>query len=356
MQKAQMIIERQKKIVHNVAQEEKRRYFLKGGVWLFMKQRQQKAVPTMVKQYTSPTGRHTVKRAVRMYKWLYIIMLPGLVYYIIFKFLPMWGVLISLQDFNPYTGFFDSPWVGLKHFKQFFTGPKFVPIFLNTLGISVLNITLSFPAPIILSLLINELRKDKLKRAVQTCVYIPHFLSWVIVASLTYTIFSGTGVINRFVEIMGGESIDFLTSTTLFRPMIVGQTIWKETGWGTIVFLAAMASVDVQLYEAAIVDGAGRFRQMWHVTLPCIRSTVVIMLILKLGSVLDTGFDQIFLTSNALNRSVSDVFDTYVYTVGITQGSFSFATAVGLFKSVVGIILIFGSNAIAKRMGESGIF
>ena len=295
------------------------------------------------------------KKAMSMYKWLYIIMIPGLIYYIVFKYAPMWGVLIAFQDYNPYTGFGHS-WVGLKHFQQFFTGPKFVPVFLNTLGMSILNITLTFPAPIILSLMINELRMQKMKRVVQTCIYIPHFLSWVIVASLTYTIFSSTGVINRLLETLGADSVDFLTSTSLFRPMIVGQNIWKGTGWGTIVFLAAMAGVDVQLYEAAIVDGAGRFRQMWHVTLPAIRSTVVIMLILKMGSVLDTGFEQIFLMSNALNRSVSETFDTYVYTVGITQGSFSYSTAVGLFKSVVAIILIFGSNALAKKVGDSGIF
>ena len=296
-----------------------------------------------------------LKKAVSMYKWLYIIMIPGLIYYIVFKYAPMWGVLIAFQDYNPYTGFGYS-WVGFKHFQQFFTGPKFVPVFINTLGISILNIVLTFPAPIILSLMINELRMQKLKRVVQTCIYIPHFLSWVIVASLTYTIFSTTGVVNRLFESLGLESIDILTSASLFRPMIVGQDLWKGTGWGTIVFLAAMAGVDMQLYEAAIVDGAGRFRQMWHVTLPAIRSTVVIMLILKMGSVLDTEFEQIFLMSNALNRSVSETFDTYVYTVGITQGSFSYSTAVGLFKSVVAIILIFGSNALAKKVGESGIF
>lgn len=298
----------------------------------------------------------TIKKILIKYRWLYLLMLPGLIYFALFKYLPMWGVLIAFQDFNPYTGFFDSPWVGLKHFKQFFTGPKFVPLFQNTLGISILNIVFAFPAPIILALMINELRFKKMKKIVQTCVYIPHFLSWVIVASLTYTIFSSTGGINGLLESMGMEKIQFLTSTALFRPMIVGQTIWKGTGWGTIIFLAAMAGVDVQLYEAAIVDGAGRFRQMWHITLPAIRGTVMIMLILKMGDVLDTGFEQIFLMSNALNRAVSDVFDTYVYTVGITQGSFSFSTAVGLFKSLIGIILIFGANTLAKKSGEGAIF
>lgn len=295
-------------------------------------------------------------RSLKMDKWLYLLMIPGLIHYALFKYAPMWGVLISFQDYNPYRGFLGSEWVGFKHFVQFFTGPNFIPLFRNTLWISLLNIVLTFPAPILLALLINELKYQKFKKVVQTCVYIPHFLSWVIVASLTYTLFSTTGVVNRILTSLDLANIKFLTSTSLFRPMIVGQSIWKGTGWGTIVFLAAMSGVDVQLYEAAIVDGAGRFRQTWHITLPAIRSTVVIMLILKLGDVLDTGFEQIYLMSNALNRSVSEVFDTYVYTVGITQASYSLSTAVGLFKSVIGIILIFGSNALAKKTGESGIF
>ncbi len=301
-------------------------------------------------------NKQTLMHRIKMDKWLYIIMIPGLIHYVLFKYAPMWGVLIAFKDYNPYTGFFDSTWVGMKHFVQFFSSSNFSKLFINTLWISLLNIVLAFPAPILLALLINELRMQRLKKAIQTCVYIPHFLSWVIVASLTYTIFSSTGIINRMLESLGLESVKFLTSTNMFRPMIIGQSIWKGAGWGTIVFLAAMSGVDLQLYEAAIVDGAGRFRQTWHITLPAIRSTVIIMLILRMGDVLDTGFEQIFLMSNALNRSVSEVFDTYVYTLGITQGSYSQATAVGLFKSLIGIILIFGSNALAKRAGESGIF
>ena len=270
----------------------------------------------------------------KMDKWLYILMIPGLLHYIVFKYAPMWGLVIAFQDYNPFLGLFKSPWVGLKHFQMFFSNSMFSTLFKNTLWISFLNIIFSFPAPIILALMMNELRFQRYKRVVQTCVYIPHFLSWVIVASLTYTLFSPTGVVNRILESIGIERVQFLTSQDLFRPMIVGQTIWKGAGWGTIIYLAAIAGVDMQLYEAAIVDGAGRFRQLWHVTLPALRSTVVLMLILRLG----------------------DVLDTYVYTVGITQGSYSYSTAVGLFKSVIGIILIFGSSALAKRAGESGIF
>jgi len=315
-----------------------------------------KMLPAQQKTDDRKRKRKQILHRIRMDKWLYILMIPGLLHILIFRYVPMYGVLIAFKDYNPYTGFFDSQWVGFKHFIQFFNSANFKNLFTNTLWISLLNLALSFPAPVILAVLINELRLPRVKKAVQTCVYIPHFLSWVIVASLTSTIFSMDGVINRMLTANGMESVKFLTSTTLFRPMIIGQTIWKSAGWGTIVFLAAMAGVDLQLYEAAIVDGATRFRQVWHITLPAIRNTVVIMLILRLGSVLDTGFEQIYLMSNALNRTVSETFDTYVYTIGITQGSFSMATAVGLFKSVIGIVLIFGSNALAKKVGDSGIF
>ncbi len=315
-----------------------------------------KALPKTKSADVKKKRRQQILHRIRMDKWLYILMIPGLLHILIFKYAPMYGVLIAFKDYNPYTGFFESQWVGFKHFIQFFNSANFKNLFVNTLWISLLNIGLSFPAPIILAVLINELHLPRAKKLIQTCVYIPHFLSWVIVVSLTSTIFSMDGVINRVLEANGMESIQFLTSNELFRPMIIGQTIWKSAGWGTIVFLAAMAGVDLQLYEAAIVDGATRFQQVWHITLPAIRGTIVIMLILRLGSVLDTGFEQIYLMSNALNRSVSETFDTYVYISGITQGSFSMATAVGLFKSVIGIILIFGSNALAKKAGDSGIF
>lgn len=294
----------------------------------------------------------TIKRDI----WLYILLIPGILHYIIFKFAPMWGVLIAFQDYNPYLGFFRSPWVGFKHFIDFFSGPDFVRLFKNTLLISFYNIIFSFPAPIILALLLNELQKQWYKRTIQTLVYVPHFLSWVIIASITYTLFNSTGLVNGIIQSFGYQPKSFLTSPEAFRGMVIGQTIWKETGWGTIIFLAAITGVDPQLYEAAIVDGAGRFKQLYHITLPAIRSTVVIMLVLRMGNVLDNGFDQIFLMSNSLNRNVSEVFDTYVYSLGITRGAFSYSTAVGLFKSVVGIILIFTSNHMAKKFGDSGIF
>jgi len=301
-------------------------------------------------------SRQRALKSIKKDVWLYILLIPGILHFIVFKYAPMWGLLISFQDYNPYLGFRGSPWVGLKHFQDFFSSPDFTRLFKNTLMLSFYNIVFYFPVPIVLALLLNELRKQWFKRTVQTLVYVPHFLSWVIVASITYTLFSTNGPINGIIQSLTGGTIPFLTSVDTFRAMIIGQTMWKETGWGTIIFLAAISNVDIQLYEAAIVDGAGRFRQLWHITLPAIRSTVVVMLILRMGSVLDNGFDQIFLMSNALNRSVSEVFDTYVYTMGITRGAFSYSTAVGLFKSLVGIILIFSANHLAKKFGESGIF
>lgn len=288
--------------------------------------------------------------------WLYILLIPGVLHFLVFKYAPMWGILISFQDYNPYLGFLNSPWVGFKNFRDFFMNPDFARLFVNTLVLSFYSIIFSFPAPVVLAVLLNEIRKQWYKRTIQTMVYVPHFLSWVIVASLTFTLFNSEGVVNRVIEAMGGEAVPFLTSVGSFRWMIIGQTIWKETGWGTIVFLAAMAGIDIQLYEAAILDGAGRLRQLWHITLPGIKSTIAILLILRLGSVLDNGFDQIFLMSNSLNRSVSEVFDTYVYTMGITRGAFSYSTTVGLFKGLIGIILIFSANKLAKKVGESGIF
>jgi len=288
--------------------------------------------------------------------WLYILLIPGVIHYIVFKYMPMWGLLIAFKDYNAYLGFFNSPWVGFKHFAEFFSNPDFKRLLSNTLQISFYNLVFGFPAPIIMALMLNEIRKEWYKRAVQTLVYIPHFISWVIIASLTYTIFNSQGVVNKYLLQMGREaSVPFLTDSRYFRAMIIGQTIWKETGFGTIIYLAALSNVDPQLYEAAIIDGANRFRQLWHITLPAIRSTVVTLLILRLGHILDNGFDQIFLMSNSLNRKVSEVFDTYVYIIGITKGAFSYSTAVGLFKGIIGIILIYSANWLAKKVGESGI-
>lgn len=291
------------------------------------------------------------------HKWLYFMLIPGALYFIIFKYIPMGGIVIAFQKYSPFTGILNSPWIGLTHFKSFFTGTDFFMLLKNTLAISLLSLVFYFPAPIILALFLNEIRCQRYKRVIQTFIYIPHFISWVIVASLTYTLFNiNDGIINQVIEAVTGDTINFLGLPEYFRGLIIGQSIWKETGYGTIIFLAALAGVDMELYEAARVDGAGRWRLMWHITLPAIKGTIIIMLILRVGSILNTGYEQIYLMRNALNVSVAEVFDTYIYQKGITNAQYSYSTAAGLFKSIVGMIMVLGSNWIAKRAGESGIY
>lgn len=290
-------------------------------------------------------------------RWLYLMLLPGIVYFILFKYFPMWGVLIAFKNYQPFLGFWNSEWVGLKHFIRFFSEPTFVMLFRNTVVLAIYNLFFFFPLPIIVALMLNEIRKEFFKRFVQTLIYIPHFFSWVVVVGIFYILFTVEGgAVNELIVQMGGEKINFLISADWFRTMIMSEVIWKETGWGTIIFLAALAGVDPGLYEAAKIDGAGRIRQLWHITLPAIRSTIIILLILRLGDFLDTGFEQIILMINALNREVGEVFDTYVYTIGINQGQFSYSTAVGLFKSIIGLILVLATNALAKKAGEEGIY
>lgn len=291
------------------------------------------------------------------HKWMYLLMLPGVFYFIIFKYVPMAGLVISFQNYSPFLGIAGSEWVGAEHFKTFFMNPDFKMLFVNTFSIAVLNLVFFFPMPIILALLLNELKNKVVKKSIQTMIYIPHFISMVIVASLTFTLLNTeNGAINQIVFLMTGHKLEFLSDPKYFRWIIVIQNIWKETGWGMIIFLAALAGVDTQLYEAAQVDGAGKLKQMWHITLPAIKSTIIIMLILKVGTLLNTGFEQIFLMKNSLNSSVAEVFDTYVYTLGIAQGAFSYSTAVGLFKSVVATVMVLSTNWICKKCGETGLY
>lgn len=310
-------------------------------------------------------GHNTWRKAFMQHYWLYILMIPGILYMLIFNYTPMAGLVMAFEDFSPYNGdtaiqaLFGSPFAGLKYFEKLFTGPDFWRLLRNTLAISLANLIFAFPAPIILALLLNELRCKWFKRFSQTLVYIPHFVSIVIVAALTYQLFSTTDGVayHMLVQVFGKQNApDIMSDPKLFSTMVVGQNLWKETGYGTIIYLAALSSVDTQLYEAAKIDGAGRWQLMWHVTLPAIRGTIILMLIMKVGSLLNTGYEQIFLMQNAMNRSVSDVFDTYIYTKGIVNGQYSLATAAGLFKSIVSMVMVVGANKIAKLFGESGLY
>ena len=310
-------------------------------------------------------GHNTWRKAFMQHYWLYILMIPGILYMLIFNYTPMAGLVMAFEDFSPYNGdtaiqaLFGSPFAGLKYFEKLFTGPDFWRLLRNTLAISLANLIFAFPAPIILALLLNELRCKWFKRFSQTLVYIPHFVSIVIVAALTYQLFSTTDGVayHMLVQVFGKQNApDIMSDPKLFSTMIVGQNLWKETGYGTIIYLAALSSVDTQLYEAAKIDGAGRWQLMWHVTLPAIRGTIILMLIMKVGSLLNTGYEQIFLMQNSMNRAASDVFDTYVYTKGITGGQYSLATATGLFKSTISMLMVVTANKIAKLCGESGLY
>lgn len=290
-------------------------------------------------------------------RWMYLMLIPGLLYYILFRYGPMVGLVSAFQNYQPYLGFFKSPFVGMKHFERFFTDAQFWMLLRNTLIFGLMNLFLFFPTPIAVSLLLNEVRRQSYKNTVQSLIYIPHLVSWVVVYSLTYTFFTTEGgVVNEILTMLGLSTIDPLLSVNAFRPMILLQIIWKETGYGTIIFMAAIAGVDPALYEAAKVDGAGRWKQLVHITWPAIRSTVVTMLILRTGYFLDTGFEQLLLMVNAVNRSVGQTFDTYIYEMGIRGGQFSYTAAVGFFKSLVALVLVLTTNTVAKRCGEEGLF
>ncbi|MFC6334369.1 ABC transporter permease [Paenibacillus septentrionalis] len=299
----------------------------------------------------------TLLRSIVQHRWLYVLAIPGFLYLIVFKYFPMWGLLIAFKEYNPYSGFWGSEWVGFKYFIELFESRNFYIMLRNTLAINLFGLVFMFPLPIILALMLNEVRHEVFKRINQSIVYLPHFLSWVVVVSMTFFLLStDVGIINKLISEFGGETVMFLSEPNYFWALLTAQNMWKEAGWGTIIFLAAMAGVDPQRYEAAVVDGASRWRQIWHITLPAIRPTIIILLILRLGQMADVGFEQVILMTNPLVTSVSEVFDTYVYTVGILQGKISIGVTVGMFKGVVGLVLVVLSNYIVKRMGQEGIY
>ncbi|KRF07235.1 polysaccharide ABC transporter ATP-binding protein [Paenibacillus sp. Soil766] len=300
---------------------------------------------------------HEWQVALKRDKYLYLLAAPGLLFFLIFKYVPLWGLLLAFQNYSPYLGFWDSEWVGLKYFHEFFTNPDFMMLFRNTMAISLLNIVFFFPIPIVVSLLLNEVKSLPFKKIVQTVIYLPHFLSWVIIVGICFLILGqSSGVINQLIVEFGGHKIEFLTEPNYFWALLTAQSIWKEAGWGTIIFLAALAGINSELYEAAQIDGATRWQQMRNVTIPGIKSTIIVLLILRLGQVMDVGFEQIFLMASGPVSQVADVFDTYAYRVGIQQGRFSYATVAGLFKSVVGLILVVTANRVAKKFGEEGLY
>ncbi|AEE97719.1 ABC transporter permease [Mahella australiensis] len=316
----------------------------------------------MIEQQTvalrkKPNSVATAFKRLSEFKYLYIMLIPGITYFVVFHYIPMYGVTIAFKDFKIMQGIIDSPWVGLKYFKQAFESPFFAQTLWNTFIISVYKLLWGFPAPIILALLLNEVKNSIFKRTIQTISYLPHFLSWVVIGGiLTDMLSPQTGVVNNIIKMFGGEPIYFMASKEWFRTVLVASDIWKEVGWGSIIYLAALSGIDPQLYEASQIDGANRWQQTWHITLPGIRGTIAILLILRLGNILNAGFEQIFIMYNSAVYEVSDIIDTWVYRIGLQGMQYSLATAVGLFKSLIGLVLVVAANWVTHRMGESGIW
>jgi putative aldouronate transport system permease protein len=284
-------------------------------------------------------------------------LLPGILFFVIFKYVPMFGALMAFKDYSPIKGFAASPWVGFKHFDNFFSSIYFWQLMRNTLLISIYKLIGGMIPSIILALLLNEVRNRFFKRTVQTITYFPHFLSWVVIYGIMLAFLApSSGLVNQWIKEFGGEPISFFESKEWFRSLLVFSSVWKDLGWGTILYLAAMTNIDPQLYEAARIDGASRMRQIWHITLPSIRNVIVILLIINLGNIMEAGFQQIIIMYNARVYSVADVIDTYVYREGLLSMNYSYAAAVGLFQSVIGLILVIASNRMAKKWGESGLW
>ncbi|QHQ62380.1 ABC transporter permease subunit [Anaerocolumna sedimenticola] len=289
-------------------------------------------------------------------RWLYLMMIPVIAYYYVFKYIPMYGVVIAFKDFNMFKGITDSAWVGLKVFQKVFAEPLFWSSVKNTLVLNILTLLVNFPLTIILSLMINEVVSLKFKKLSQSLLYLPHFISWVVVAGMVTNLFSATGgTINNVLNSIGIPTIPFLSSDQWWIFTYVIANVWKEIGWGTIVYLAALTGLDETLYEAAYIDGASKMQRLWYITLPSIKPVIVMMLILSLSRMMTIGLDAPLLLGNQKVTAVSEVISTYVYKIGLTKAQYSMATAVGLFQSVINIILLLTADRFSKAMGEEGL-
>ncbi|UKS30984.1 ABC transporter permease subunit [Paenibacillus sp. HWE-109] len=288
---------------------------------------------------------------------LYLLLLPGVLALIIFKFLPMYGILIAFKEFNLFDGVWGSPWAGFKYFEELFNDSKFYTVLGNTLLINFYKLVFQFPLPIMLALMINEARNLMFKRVTQTITYLPHFLSWVIISAIFINVLSPlTGILKDVFAMLGMSNIMMIADERFFRSVLVASAAWKETGWSSIIYLSAILAVDPQLYEAAKMDGAGKFRQIWHVTLPGIRSVIVFIIMLRIGAALGNDLEQVLMFYSPFVYSVGDVIGTYVYRIGLGQFKYSFTTALGLFQSLIGMGLIVGANYVSKKFGERSLW
>jgi putative aldouronate transport system permease protein len=303
-----------------------------------------------------------LKRLLRRFysqRYLQVMALLGVVWMIIFNYIPMYGIIIAFKNFvNISRPISEAEWVGLQHFREFLNDDELYRVVWNTLGISFLKLIIGFPLPIAFAIFLNELRSIRFKKAVQTISYLPHFLSWVVLGGIMTTWLADVGIVNDALMALHiiKEPITYLAEPGYFWTIVITSDIWKELGWSAIIYLAAIASVSPELYEAATIDGAGRFQKMWYITLPSIMGTIAILFILAVGGILNSNFDQIFVLSNKLNESASNVIDVYVYKIGLRQSRFSYATAVGLLKSIIALILLLGANRVTKKLNGTSLF
>ena len=300
-----------------------------------------------------------IKRSPPILQYLqrYLLLIPVMLYYIVYQYLPMGGLVMSFQNYIPALGFFDSQWVGFDNFIRFFESYSFWRVLINTIEVSVLQLIFGFPFPVILALLLNEVRNKYFKRTVQTITYAPHFISTVVlVGMMTLVLSPSTGIVNKLIESLGGESINFMTEPGWFKPLYVISDIWQNAGWGAIIYVAALSSVDPQLHESAVIDGANRWQRIWHINLPGILPTIIIMLIMQTGRVMNIGFEKVFLMQTDPNLVASDVISTFVYRNGLIQGQLSFAAAVGMFNSVINFLLVFVVNKISNKLSDISLW
>lgn len=314
-------------------------------------------VPVRVDSRLSPGTR--ILRAFKRDRYLYLIMLLPAIYYLLFCYYPMYGATLVFKNFKPKLGILYSPWAsdhGMKYIKMIVEDPYFWKVFANTLVLNLMNLAITFPAPIILALLLNEVHSSGYKKAVQTITYLPHFLSVVVIVGMMNDMFSSTGIVNILLHHLGIGPIPFLSSADYFRPMYIGSNLWQNIGWESIIFLAALSGLDMELYEAARIDGAGRWKQTLHITLPGILPTIIIMLILAMGKIMNVSFQKILLMMNGGNQSVADVISTYVYQRGIADADFSYATGVNLFQSLVSLVFVIGTNYFSRKYTETSLW
>lgn len=287
---------------------------------------------------------------------LYLFLLPTLIYFIVFHYIPMYGVQIAFRDYSPVEGITGSEWVGLEHFLRFFDSYHFWQLIYNTFSLSIFQLVLTFPLPIIVALMLNQLIFKKYKSFVQTIIYAPHFISVVVLIGMVYVFFSNDGLINNILAIVGFDSINFMAKESWFKPLYVGSSVWQETGWAAIIYLAALSAVNPEVHEAAIVDGASKFQRVMHVDIPAIMPIMIILLVLSVGNIMNIGFEKAYLLQTPLNQNSSEIIPTYVYKIGLQQAQYSFAAAVGLFNAVINLILLWYVNKLARRISGQGLW